>query len=320
MMQDNFGTPMNKSVIAIKTLAMLVLLVLATTAGIACSADAKVSSPPVATPAETSVPPLKPAAGQQIIIDNVMADLKQHGVPVQSARLISFNEINPPIVLEFTLQSTGDGTGGASEDPINFNLVYRTANLAQREGLNIGGIGIILIDNRGKQIMSGISAVTDINDLPPEDYILYTLDAVKLADLLRQQVFLNAPSTVDIQVNQGIDDLREVMFDINVKDIQAANDNIRIVGAISRAVHDLNNDQDARIYAYRINITDADGKPLLKLSSNFTSDSGGSISWWEAEGLENWGYPSPPPEETLISKVKDFISRLLSAIGIDTEW
>lgn len=286
----------------VKTLTLALFLALVTAGIIACASnvDSPSLSPAVSpattsvtTPLETSTPSQTPAVSQQLIIDDVMTDLKQQGVPVNSARLVSSTDFNPPMVIEFTLQSASNDTKSTPEDAINTHLVYRTANLAQRRGLNIGGIGITLINNQGKELTHSISATTRIDSLPSLVNTPSAVDDATVSALLKQKVYLSAPSTINIKVTQGIDGLREAIFDIQVQDIQTANNNMSIISSIGLTIRDLNLYQNAQISAYRINITDATGKPLLKLMKDLTAD-GGHTTWWEAEGLENWGYPSPP--------------------------
>jgi hypothetical protein len=260
-------------------------LTLLTTGITACASN--VISPSL--PPDTS---LTISSSQQLVVDDILTDLKQKGVPVKSASLVNFTEVNPPIEIEFTIQSDSDDDKGIPDDSINSILVYRAANLAQRKGLNIGAIGIVLVNRQGQRINTNISAVTKIDDLPPLASTPSSLEDAAVSNLLKQKISLSALSTFSIIVSQEDYGLREVVFDIQVPDLQTANNNIGVVSSIMASISNLNHTQDARISAFRIYVTDAAGQPLFKLMDDLTVY-GGHTAWWQIEGLVNWGYPSP---------------------------
>lgn len=291
----------------------------------ACSAssDTSISSPLALPKTNTSMPssmisPSLPAAispgpgltpsqassnNQQVIVDDILKYLKQQGVPVISSRLVNFNGGNPPIEIEFTLQSASGDLKGTPDDPINIYLVRRTADLAQIKGLNIGAIGIVIINNQGQKMSENVSVVTKVGDLPPLTNTPSPLDDTAVANLLKQKISLSSPSTVNIKVIKGIYGLREADFDIQVPDLATANNNIGIIKNIKITINNINLNHYAQISDFRIYITDAAGNPLLRLMG----DSRGSETGWHAEGLANWGYPQPPPTQPKVSpKQSDF--------------
>jgi hypothetical protein len=287
----------------LRTLILALLLIGLSTALIGCATNAgsPVTSPvasPITTPATstsgTKVTPQTPAVGQQLIVDEILASLKQRGVPVLSARFTDFALADPPIMLEFTLQSAGVDGQAASEDPINISLIERAANLAQRHGLRLGAVGIVFVDSLGQEISSLGTRAAKIGDLPSIFDPPFSLDDEAVTALLRQEIQLTGPATLNIRVYPGIGDLREAVFNLGVTDIQAANAVLGIVGNAMNIIQKLNLDKDTQISAYRINIVDAGGNPLLTYMNDLTQG-GGHQTAWEANGLANWGYPGPPP-------------------------
>ena len=186
---------------------------------------------------ETSVPSLTPEARTAAnSYHNIVASLKMQGVPVKSARFVGFAAVSPPIVAEFTVQLPSAGDTGTPESAGWVNLVEHEANLAQQRGLNIGGVGTILINSQGEVVQKGINRATGVDQLPTGLSSPFFLSDEAVSSLLKQKIHLSAPSTINITVFQDTDGLRQVSFDIQVPDLQAANSNIGIVSDIQLAI------------------------------------------------------------------------------------
>lgn len=250
----------------------------------------------VPTPPYPPLNPPQPTLSQQQIVDGIVSDLKQQVIIILSTRFVDFAGVDPPVELEFTLQSNSNDFKGAPDDAINIPLVERAASLAQLKGLDIGAIGVVFINQQGQQISAQVSRAVkpQLNNGPS------SLDDVTLFNLLKQQIYLPAPSTVNIKIFQDYYGLREASFDIQVPDLPTANSDIAIVSKIIKAVENLNSTQNAQITVFRINITDATGDPLLKLMDDLTTGPD-HVSAWYAEGLANWGYPAPPSAPVPVS-------------------
>ena len=70
------------------------------------------------------------------------------------------------------------------------NLVEREANLAQRRGLNIGGVGTILVNSQGEVVLKGINRATEVDQLPTGLNSTFSLNDETVLTLLKRKIYL----------------------------------------------------------------------------------------------------------------------------------
>ncbi len=231
-------------------------------------------------------------SGPQNIVDQLTVELRDAGLPIQSVRTVSFSEVTPPVVLEFTFGSaslTGDLVPG---DIININTIGRRVNLAQREGLNVGGVGYQIVDAKGTTLARGIQALKSHVKLPSDFDQPSNLDDDAVNSLVRASTSIAGFNIDAIQVSRDKFGLRGVTIQVDTMDPPWFMGQVNIfVPKLRGEIDALNRSQGAQISYYRLTVTDVDGgsileyiyDPLLKRESS-----------WQAESVGEPWYPSPP--------------------------
>lgn len=227
---------------------------------------------------------------QQGIIDTITNDLKQQGVPIVSVQVIDFAKANPPLALEYTLVTMDKS--GTPDDPIYVNLINHAVNLAQRRGLNIGDIETIFIDSNGKTLTQSGNIIMKLESISSDFDPPYKISDEVVSRLLNTNISSNRMSLLKVDVSQGTDGLRNTTFNLQVPDISIANAEISsFMRDTNQNINNLNLQSGAQIAIFKVNISTSDGTLLFKYINDVLFR---HQSWWQADGIANWGFPQPP--------------------------
>jgi hypothetical protein len=251
------------------------------------------TTPPAALPAPTPIlASITP--DQQAIIDAITAELKQQGVPIVSANAIDDSGWNPaiPVVIEYVLRQTTNTPGQVPDNPFSAQLVGRSVNMAQRQGLNASAVSVAVVDGQGKVISRGINKLVDKADISDQfDPPLKLTDAA-VSELLQKATVLEKITINKIDVHEDIMGYRQAVFNLQAPDVETANAKISgVVGAVRQTIDELNLNQGTQIPVYLISVTTTDGEWLLKYRRDVQL---GNESSWLNPKITNVWYPHPP--------------------------
>jgi hypothetical protein len=229
---------------------------------------------------------------QQEIIDELMLNLKEQGVPIKSIEIVSDDRWAPPVVIDCVLQSSTESGKTSPEDPIYHMLVERAVNLAQTQGLIVGATGITFVDSDGNVFSWIISAVKEIENINLE-FKQGEVGNDTVATLIRQDLSLNGMILDNLEVVSDNNNFRWVKLDISVPDIEIANVGIKsFMDNFKAILTNLITKENAEVAVSQIRLTTTQGHPLLTYVDDLQMR---TTFWWQTDGLiEDWlPYPAP---------------------------
>ena len=229
---------------------------------------------------------------QQDIVNGIVEDLKQKGVPIKSVKLDSKDELYPPIIVDFVIQSRSTNDKTAPGEVIYINLIGRAVNLAQRQGLNVGGIGFTFVNIHGDKLCWGFEPVKDTKQIMTDfDYPLI-IDDETVSVLLNSDISFSDISLDKLDISQDEYGLRESFFELRVADIETANKDLpNLIDTIGVNISSLNTNQKTQISSYKIILSSAFGEPLLIYMNDLLL---GSETWWQSNALTCEWATHPP--------------------------
>ena len=228
--------------------------------------------------------------GQQRILDNISANLTAEGVAVKQARIVADSGWNPPIVVDYTIQSTSKNDSLAPGDYILVNTVDREVNLAQKSGFTFGAIGVNIINTQGKTIFFERRVVENISDFSAGFNQPSSLPNSSVSALLSDLPAFGL-SLKELNVSLNRDGSHECLFNMQAPDIETANSAIpAFILNASSTLKGLNDSKQAQISIYRVNINLLSGEPVLKYYNDLQMK---SQSWWQSDTATKDWFPHP---------------------------
>jgi len=227
---------------------------------------------------------------QQQIVDEITQNLLQQGVPVVSSQIKVDSDWNPSVLVEYTLQSSSENDKVSSDDPIYSNIIGHEVNFAQLRGLNVGAIGVVIINSQAKVIVRNIRKVTD------KEFLSTTMKPSEMNSDELAALLENVPAfgmyLDKVVVSQIEDGTFKSTFNIKAADVDAANSGMPgFMEALRSNIMELNRANGAQISSYIVDLSDAKGSTLLKYINDLQV---GRQSWWQSDDLTQDWYPHPP--------------------------
>jgi hypothetical protein len=145
---------------------------------------------------------------QQTIVDNLSIKLKHLGVPVISTQIESNTQCNPPLVVDFILQSASENDKATLDDPIYLVIVGHEVTLALRRGLNVGGITTSFVNSQGKILNKNTCATLKTDEIPSQFDFPTKMDNVAVSQLIDQNLALSGIVLDKLEVITDLDGMR----------------------------------------------------------------------------------------------------------------
>lgn len=267
----------------------LLLMALLSLSMIIISACNLVTSSTQSANSETAV-----AANQQQMLDAAVLSLQERGVPVQSAQFTIDNQFTPPFIVEFSLQSASSNDKGTPDDSIYINLIKHEIDLALGRGLNIGAFEVTLVSTKGIALGKVINAANSSDAIIPPETLPNAIDETVSYAFLNQNMSFDSMKLINMELAQDQDGLLGLTVNLQVSDLQTANEGINgVYYSVLNTISSFNTSQSTEIAYYYINIYTSSGDVLLKYINDLETK---SQNWWMADGLEegNWYFVPPP--------------------------
>lgn len=226
---------------------------------------------------------------QQSIVDSISSSLQGQGIQIRSVEIIDDSNFTPSSVIKFVLQSSSVVNKALPGDAVSTSIILHEANLAQERGLKIGAINLSIINLKGNVISDSTVRVKefDTSELNPP----FMLDDSVVKNILIEKMSQYGLSIKEANVRQGTDNLRKVTFNLEVSDIQTANDKLpRLMNGIMKDIGNLNLNQNTQISTYQIELRSSSGEILLQYVNDILLKS--QISWQNDELTQDW-FPYP---------------------------
>jgi hypothetical protein len=232
------------------------------------------------------------AYAQNDIVAELRASLVQQNVPVRDIKITS----RVPFQIEFTAQSASSTQVIEPDDPIYGALIQSELVSAQKRGVRIDLVKMIIVNSLGQTIFWTEFPADQIqNTLPASPS---KVDNMTAAKFIQDQLPLNGLSLDVLDATQQLDGALIIKVTLSASDIETANKAVPIVmGTMSNLVGQLITKQGAQIASYKIEVFDVKGQPLLKYARVYSA-SEYQENWWQADGMTQDWFPHPPPPTT----------------------
>ncbi|MDP2859650.1 MAG: hypothetical protein Q8P50_16990, partial [Bacillota bacterium] len=229
---------------------------------------------------------------QDDIVSDLAARLTQQGVPLKSMRVTS----RAPFRLEAIIQSESAGREVAPSDPLFTHAVEREVALARRRySVGIDWVKVVIVNAQGEAIYwSDVPAKA----LPDDVALPGRLADAQVAELVRSQLPPSELQLQELSVSLDSNGARVLTIRLSARGIEAANRAIPEFsprGRLFVLVDKINAEQGARIEICRLDVVDAEGRPLLKYVRDVAL---AQENWWQAPGVTQDWFPHPLPEPT----------------------
>jgi len=212
------------------------------------------------------------------------------GVPAKYVQIISDDDWDPPIVIEFILRSASKSDEVAPDDVIHLNIIAHAVNLAHNRGLNVGGFNVTIINTEGNEITS-VTETTDV-EITPELVPPRKLENNAVSNLLNQEFPLHGMSLDNLDVSLDSEGIRWVTFELSVPNIETANAKLSdFMLKLFPAMVKMNLERDTQVAVYQVRLNTSTGEPLLKYINDLQI---GRRGWWYADGLTKEWFSTPP--------------------------
>jgi hypothetical protein len=225
---------------------------------------------------------------QQSILDKLIINLKNEGLPVISVQVNNDSRWNSSDVIAVILHSSSQNQKVAPEDPIYLNLVGHEANLAKQQGLDIGAIHTTLLNASGDVIYDAFVATNNSDQIAAgfNQSSIVTNDAI---DILLNNSSFNGMAVNNISSSSTDDGQHLAIFSLQDQDLATANvDCLNVLDNIRASIANLNNIQGSQIAIYEIKVIDGVGNPLF----NYIGDMEfGRITWWQSDAIAKINVP-----------------------------
>ncbi len=205
------------------------------------------------TSTSSALPPETPALAsvgkdQQDIIDKITADLKQQGVPITSVQIVSDNRWTIPIMVEFVLKRSSESNAEISNGAMYASLISRAVNLAQKQGLIVGAVGMTSTDSQGKILSKDITRIKNKEDIPAEFDPPLKMDDQSVAPSLKQNISLDGLTINQVEVSEDQFGHRRTAFRMQTPDADTANKILgNIIGTVRTKILELNKNPGTQI-------------------------------------------------------------------------
>jgi hypothetical protein len=238
--------------------------------------------------ATTSTSPIVINSDQQIILDQFTTNLKNEGVPVKSVQIDNDSNWNPADVISVKLQSTSQNSKVSPEDPIYLNLVGHEANLAKQQGLIIGAIHTILLNNNGG-IIYDVYTATNNSDQIALGFSQSSVMSNEAIESSFKNFSFSGITGNAVNVTSTEDGQHLAVFNMIDQNLATADIDCKsVVNNIGASITNLNLSQESHIAVYEIRVVDANGNPLF----NYISDiQFGRITWWQSDTIAKLNLP-----------------------------
>jgi hypothetical protein len=201
---------------------------------------------------------------QQSLIDDMTNVLIQQNVPIKTVGLRFEDKIMNETIIDVTVNSISKDDKTAPDDMLNASLISRAANLAQKKGLNVGGIGINFVNTNGITFCRGLEPIRN-KELQSSDQFAspFILDDHLVNNLLRSTIDFGKFSLQQLGITYDPNGLRTVTFEIQSPDIAISNKEIMsFILALRVGISDLNLKENCQISAYQVKLTTS-GETIL---------------------------------------------------------
>ena len=194
---------------------------------------------------------------QHELVREILEVLIQNKVPIIKTGTNTSNEVEPSTMLTFTLQSRSDNEKLAPDDMLFVNVISRKVNLAQRDGLVIGGIEFVIVNTHKEIINKGIESIHDVSAITHEYDSPLKLNNDSVTSLLNSKVVF--PEIVLEDVTISIDEygLRQVVLACRIAELsQGALDTTDAINSLRQVIMSMNKDDNAQISSYKLVLYD----------------------------------------------------------------
>lgn len=223
---------------------------------------------------------------QQSVLAYLDERFKQKNIPVKEIRITQ----KLPLRLEIIIQSAGDGTLGAPEDPINYHLVEREIVLARQQGFFIESFTRVFINNQGQQIAASNTHIKLF------EYMFLDTPSARISDssaktIVVEKANLYGMSATNIEI-KPLDEVQALNMQLTTPSLEEVNKVLpQFMLSLRPLINDVNQN-GASIAVCRLEIRDEKGNMLLNYMLDLQID---SENWWMADGLTMGWFPHPGP-------------------------
>ncbi len=245
-------------------------------------------------------------AAQQEVVGYIEERLGKQNIPVVE---IKARGSSPHLWLEIIVRSPDE----KYVDPILRHSVRREVVLARQRGYSIEGLSLIFLNPQGEQIYRAEMPVYLENILPLPSA---KLDDRVTRDMVVEKLNPEGLSLVKTEVTTS-DGIQTLSLRLVAPSLEIANQSLpRFMSSLRPLLVDLNT-QGAQITLCKLELADEKGQTLLKYVLDLQLD---TETWWQADGLTESWFPSPPAEADRMSPYSDDLQTgTPTVLPIDTE-
>ncbi len=224
--------------------------------------------------------------------------LVKQGVPVKSVSINNFLNLNNENV-EIMIGSTGDNV---SDDLWNIHLARRVASLAYQHGYPIKSYSIVVVEDLGKPVNTGIDFVSP-SDISQQPFPVpaKVLDNNKTNLLIREELDTNGMVVDSVEVTNGVGSLeavQTVQLKLLVLDLEYANQALpNFINSLQPFIEQINTEPGVRIAVFHLLVVSEKGDVFLNYILDLEIY---RRSWRMADGLTKSWFPHPV-EETKVT-------------------
>ena len=224
---------------------------------------------------------------QRGVVEYLREQLDKQGIPVVN---ITIRHLLP-LRLEITVQSASEGEKALPEDPTNLHIVRREITLAQQQGYNIESFTLRLLNKEGKTIFWAEETPVSIEEATLE-LSSPKVDDITTKNMVKEKLNLYGLTLTNIEVTSS-NGIQTLVLKLSTPSVDGANQALPYFMSSLRPLIANINAQGGRIAICKIELSDKDGKVLLKYLLDLQLD---SETWWMIDGLTRDWFPHPPSE------------------------
>jgi hypothetical protein len=230
---------------------------------------------------------------QQDILNTIVTNLTDEGIPIKSASFIHVQDkdIKPGILINFVIQSLSATDKFAPGDILYVNKIGRAVNLAQNQGLYVGGINYTYFNSRGNKLVQKLEAIHNKDGISSKFNPPQVLDDNTASTLLKNALSFENLVLNKIEISNDACDLREVDFTYSTVDLKEMNAQLSdFINCFRAKISNINTNQNTKISSYQIVLNGPSGERLLIYFNDLLFNNESS---WQANSLQSVWYPEP---------------------------
>lgn len=223
---------------------------------------------------------------QRDVVAQLQRRLARKGVQVKSITITK----RVPFEVELVLQSESDNQVVSPNDPLFEIIVEHEVAAVAKPFTGIDLIKMTVLNTKATPIFWADVPVKKLRRFTPTSK---SMNETTIGTFIRDQLPLHDLSPNELIVTDGDNGGKVLSIQLTAKDIQTANNAVPdLITSLRNLLRQMNEEQDAQIAIARVQLIEANGRPLLKYVKDFQLD---SESWWQADDLTTDWFPHPPP-------------------------